>query len=102
MGQDTIRAIRNAEQKAEQMEKEAASACAAMIAEAKNRAKAEGDAMLLAVKEENARLIAAAKEAAAQKLSLAQQTAQSDIEKMIAMADAKKEQAIEMILSELF
>ena len=63
MGQDTIRAIRNAEQKAEQMEKEAASACAAMIADAKNRAKAEGDAMLLAVKEENARLIAAAKEA---------------------------------------
>ena len=39
MGQDTICAIRNAEQKAEQMEKEAASACAAMIADAKNRAK---------------------------------------------------------------
>ena len=41
MGQDTIQAIRDAEQKADQIEQQSAAECASLLAQARSQAKTE-------------------------------------------------------------
>ena len=46
MGQDTIQAIRDAEQKADQIEQQASVECSSLLAQARSQAKAETDEAL--------------------------------------------------------
>lgn len=101
MGQDTIQAIRDAEQKADQLEQDSASECAAILANARGLAKKETESMVAKARELSREVLEQAHQKADETMAAAVDQAQADIQAMGKNAAAKKEEAIRMILSEL-
>ena len=101
MGQDTIQTIRDAEEKADQIERQAEAECAALLAQARSQAKEETDKALAKARADNQQALHQAREKADKTLEQALASVESEIRAMQANAAAKKEEAIRMILSEL-
>ena len=101
MGQDTIQAIREAEQKADQIEQQAQAESASILAQARSQAKEEMDQMLARARADSRQALQQARQKADETLTQAAAAAESEIQTMRKNASAKKGEAIRMILSEL-
>ena len=101
MGQDTIQAIRDAEQKADQIEQQSAAECASLLAQARSQAKTETAEALSKARADSRQILQQARQKSDETLAQAVVDAESEIRIMRETAAAKKEEAIRIILSEL-
>lgn len=102
MEQETMRAIREAEQAADQIEKDAAMQCQSIVADAKARAAKAAEEAAAAEKAEAAKALEAAREQGETLQKEALETVQQEIASLRTAAAAKSAGARELILAELF